>query len=125
VIGEIAGREVLSRDACPSGHVLKPAAPSLWSRWLPPSAVRASHIHTVWRDFHGDFGEDLLREQYPAYRQMPGISGDGGQLGYSGLTPAPAFTDDWRLTAERRPQCGRMTLLEIDCRMNWKVDGSV
>jgi hypothetical protein len=22
----------------------------------------ANHIHSVWRDFHGDFGEDLLRE---------------------------------------------------------------
>jgi hypothetical protein len=57
-------------------------SPSLRTRWLPPSTVRASHIHTVWRDFHGDFGEDLLREHYRANRQMPGISGDGGQLGY-------------------------------------------
>jgi hypothetical protein len=24
----------------------------------------ANHIHTVWRDFHGDFGRDLLREHY-------------------------------------------------------------
>lgn len=24
----------------------------------------ANHIHTVWRDFNGDFGEDLLREHY-------------------------------------------------------------
>ena len=24
----------------------------------------ASHIHSVWRDFHGDFGRDLLREHY-------------------------------------------------------------
>lgn len=24
----------------------------------------ANHIHTVWRDFHGDFGFDLLREHY-------------------------------------------------------------
>ena len=22
----------------------------------------ANHIHSVWRDFNGDFGEDLLRE---------------------------------------------------------------
>jgi hypothetical protein len=29
----------------------------------------ANHIHTVWRDFHGDFGEDLLREHYRAYHQ--------------------------------------------------------
>jgi hypothetical protein len=25
---------------------------------------KANHIHTVWRDFHGDFGRDLLREHY-------------------------------------------------------------
>ena len=25
---------------------------------------RANHIHTVWRDFDGDFGRDLLREHY-------------------------------------------------------------
>ena len=22
----------------------------------------ANHIHTVWRDFNGDFGRDILRE---------------------------------------------------------------
>jgi Protein of unknown function (DUF3500) len=32
----------------------------------------ANHIHTVWRDFHGDFGEDLLREHYRAYHQPTG-----------------------------------------------------
>lgn len=26
----------------------------------------ANHIHSVWRDFNGDFGEDLLREHYRA-----------------------------------------------------------
>jgi hypothetical protein len=24
----------------------------------------ANHVHTVWRDFEGDFGRDLLREHY-------------------------------------------------------------
>jgi hypothetical protein len=24
----------------------------------------ANHIHSVWRDFNGDFGRDLLREHY-------------------------------------------------------------
>jgi hypothetical protein len=24
----------------------------------------ANHIHTVWRDFHGDFGRDVLKEHY-------------------------------------------------------------
>jgi uncharacterized protein DUF3500 len=27
-----------------------------------------NHIHTVWRDFGGDFGRDLLREHYAAHR---------------------------------------------------------
>ena len=26
----------------------------------------ANHIHTVWRDFDGDFGRDLLREHHAA-----------------------------------------------------------
>ena len=25
---------------------------------------KANHIHTVWRDFNGDFGIDLLKEHY-------------------------------------------------------------
>jgi len=29
----------------------------------------ANHIHTVWRDFDGDFGRDLLREHYRAEHQ--------------------------------------------------------
>jgi hypothetical protein len=24
----------------------------------------SNHIHTVWRDFYGDFGRDLLKEHY-------------------------------------------------------------
>ena len=30
------------------------------------SQNRGNHIHTVWRDFSGDFGRDLLREHYQA-----------------------------------------------------------
>jgi hypothetical protein len=29
----------------------------------------ANHIHSVWRDFDGDFGRDLLREHYRAAHQ--------------------------------------------------------
>jgi hypothetical protein len=29
----------------------------------------ANHIHTVWRDFNGDFGADLLKEHYQASHQ--------------------------------------------------------
>lgn len=31
----------------------------------------ANHIHSVWRDFHGDFGRDLLREHYRAVPHGP------------------------------------------------------
>jgi Protein of unknown function (DUF3500) len=27
----------------------------------------ANHIHSVWRDFNGDFGRDILREHYKTY----------------------------------------------------------
>jgi hypothetical protein len=29
----------------------------------------ANHVHSVWRDFHGDFGRDLLRDHYDAHPQ--------------------------------------------------------
>ena len=29
----------------------------------------ANHIHSVWRDFTGDFGEDLLQQHYQASHQ--------------------------------------------------------
>ncbi|MGH9368467.1 MAG: DUF3500 domain-containing protein [Thermoanaerobaculia bacterium] len=32
----------------------------------------ANHIHTVWRDFEGDFGRDLLREHYGAQSHVGG-----------------------------------------------------
>ena len=31
----------------------------------------ANHIHSVWRDFGGDFGEDLLQQHYRASHQRP------------------------------------------------------
>lgn len=31
---------------------------------LDNTQEKANHIHTVWRDFNGDFGADLLREHY-------------------------------------------------------------
>jgi Protein of unknown function (DUF3500) len=31
-----------------------------------------NHIHSVWRDFDGDFGEDVLREHYAAYPHATG-----------------------------------------------------
>ena len=44
----------------------------------------ATHVHTVWRDFHGDFGRDLLREHYAAFRH----DGASTVVG-AGLAPAP------------------------------------
>jgi hypothetical protein len=32
----------------------------------------ANHIHSVWRDFNGDFGRDLLKEHYQASHQTSG-----------------------------------------------------
>lgn len=32
----------------------------------------ANHIHTVWRDLHGDFGPDLLAEHYRQFRHVNG-----------------------------------------------------
>ncbi len=29
----------------------------------------ANHIHSVWRDFNGDFGRDLLKEHYQTSHQ--------------------------------------------------------
>jgi hypothetical protein len=31
-----------------------------------------NHIHSVWRDFGGGFGEDVLREHYAAYPHSTG-----------------------------------------------------
>jgi hypothetical protein len=32
----------------------------------------ANHIHSVWRDFDGDYGRDLLREHYRSAHHRPG-----------------------------------------------------
>ena len=32
-----------------------------------------NHIHSVWRDFNGDFGRDLLAEHLPSIRTSPGL----------------------------------------------------
>ena len=37
----------------------------------------ANHIHTVWRDFDGDFGRDLLKEHYSAGHAHLIRRGDG------------------------------------------------
>lgn len=41
---------------------------------------RANHIHAVWRDFTGDFGDDILTEHY---KQFPPGSAQGSDHGHS------------------------------------------
>lgn len=41
---------------------------------------RANHIHTVWRDLRGDFGEDALTDHY---RRFPPDTAGGGDHGHS------------------------------------------
>lgn len=38
----------------------------------------ANHVHTVWRDFNGDWGVDLLKEHYAASPPGHGHTGAGG-----------------------------------------------
>lgn len=44
------------------------------------SQNNANHIHTVWREFEGDFGRDLLREHYQRSHQRPGTRGSATDL---------------------------------------------
>jgi hypothetical protein len=37
---------------------------------LDDTQDNANHIHSVWRDFKGDFGEDMLQQHYDASHQM-------------------------------------------------------
>ena len=37
---------------------------------LDDTQDNANHIHSVWRDFKGDFGEDMLQQHYHASHQM-------------------------------------------------------
>jgi hypothetical protein len=49
----------------------------------------ANHIHTVWRDFNGDFGADLLRAHYtttPHDQQISGLIYESRDLGREGVT---------------------------------------
>src|SRR5439155_4416650 len=40
--------------------------PSSFLIELDDTQDKANHIHSVWRDFTGDFGEDLLQQHYEA-----------------------------------------------------------
>jgi TonB family protein len=45
----------------------------------------ANHIHSVWRDFNGDFGEDLLREHYQTTQHDSSVTGPIFEIGQDGV----------------------------------------
>ncbi len=47
----------------PDPHYYRVQTPSFLIE-LDNTQDGANHIHSVWRDFAGDFGEDLLKEHY-------------------------------------------------------------
>lgn len=52
----------------------------------------ANHIHTVWRQFDGDFGEDLLRAHYetsPHHQEEQGSRGSGCGSPHKLASPGP------------------------------------
>jgi TonB family protein len=69
----------------------------------------ANHIHSVWRDFNGDFGDDLLREHYQTSQHGAPDKNEMGQdtseqiyqIGKDGVS-GPAFT--YREMAKYTPE---------------------
>ncbi len=62
-----------SNDRENLGLGLKPGDPHYYRVQTPSFLIElddtqdnANHIHSVWRDFNGDFGRDLLREHLKA-----------------------------------------------------------
>ena len=53
------------------GHYYRVQGPSFLIEY-DNTQSNANHIHTVWRDFAGDFGRDLLREHYREAGQSHG-----------------------------------------------------
>jgi hypothetical protein len=59
-----------ARNSCQSGGI-NPSDPRYYRIQTPSFLIEfddtqdnANHIHSVWRDFNGDFGEDLLQQHY-------------------------------------------------------------
>ena len=46
----------------------------------------ANHIHSVWRDFNGDFGDDLLREHYQTTPHDSAATGPIFEIGEAGVS---------------------------------------
>ena len=68
----------------------------------------ANHVHSVWRDFDGDFGRDLLAEHYDAHHKEAGFKHifDGKTL--NGWTPSEAknsfYVKDGSLVSHGQPR---------------------
>jgi hypothetical protein len=52
-------------DALHEGHYYRVQGPTFLIEF-DNTQNNANHIHSVWRDFNGDFGEDVLKEHYAA-----------------------------------------------------------
>jgi len=57
-------------DALHQGHYYRVQGPTFLIEF-DNTQGNANHIHSVWRDFNGDFGEDLLREHYASVIHTP------------------------------------------------------
>ena len=56
-------------------HYYRVQAPSFLIE-LDNTQDQANHIHSVWRDFRGDFGEDLLQQHYKASQHHKSLDSD-------------------------------------------------
>src|SRR5499426_3030422 len=71
----------------------------------------ANHIHSVWRDFNGDFGEDLLREHYQTTPHDSAVIGPILEFRETGMSkPTILYREKVRYT---------------DAALNKKVNGVV
>jgi len=91
----------------------------------------ANHIHTVWRDFNGDFGEDLLREHYQATQHSASEKIEMGQdtseqiynIGKDGVG-LPEVT--YRVAAKYTPEaCKNKVHGVVVLSVIWGVEGKL
>jgi len=52
-------------DALHQGHYYRVQGPTFLIEF-DNTQNNANHVHSVWRDFNGDFGEDVLKAHYAA-----------------------------------------------------------
>jgi TonB family protein len=78
----------------------------------------ANHIHSVWRDFNGDFGEDLLREHYQITPHDSSVTGpifEERELRKDGVNrPTILYKETGRYTdAARRKKVNGSVILSV------------